>query len=817
MLDSMDASGFRWKFVLLSFLLVALVQDNLSSVLDCPPTCTCSQSEIHCNRSDGGQLFPLPSYQGSGGAGNSSGGADELFRNISSIHIENWSGLQMLKEVDTALYPDLQRLTITRSGLTSIQARVFSKNPYLRYINLSKNPQLKTLSWHIFDHLQLSELHLEDVLFTCGCDIRWLQLWQQRGEAGLDSQQLYCTSENRSMLLQDMNITNCDMPVITVSHSNLTVVEGDQVTVTCNGSGAPQPEVDWPVNGLHSSADQDKVFDSSTTLSIKITLFNVSRDDNNYLLACTATNMVGMTNASVQLTVHFPPTIMSLKEPERRHDTCIEFTVRGSPHPTLRWFHNDEEIFHNEYLRPDIDIYQDYIEGCLTFRNPTDHNNGNYTLEATNYLGAVTSTVYAHFLDNPFNESEIDYVYVTPTADTPRRVEDAYRVSMAVGLAGFACVMLIAVFLFINKFAPRSKFIMKGPVAVMNGEDSASPLHHGIISPCMLDIGPDSVVIGMTRIPIIENPQYFRNGHIYNKPATYVQHIKRRDIVLKRELGEGAFGKVFLAECYNLSPTKDKMLVAVKTLKDPTLTARKDFQREAELLTNLQHEHIVKFYGVCVDGDPLIMVFEYMKHGDLNKFLRAHGPDATILVDGLPLPTNGELGLSQMLHIASQIAGGMIYLASQHFVHRDLATRNCLVGNGFLVKIGDFGMSRDIYSTDYYRVGGHTMLPIRWMPPESIMYRKFTTESDVWSFGVILWEIFTYGKQPWFQLANNEVIDCITQGKVLECPRICSKEVHDIMLGCWQREPQQRLNIKDIQKKLLTLMKATPVYLDILG
>ncbi|KAH0620044.1 hypothetical protein JD844_014569 [Phrynosoma platyrhinos] len=183
-----------------------------------------------------------------------------------------------------------------------------------------------------------------------------------------------------------------------------------------------------------------------------------------------------------------------------------------------------------------------------------------------------------------------------------------------------------------------------------------------------------------------------------------VQHIKRRDIILKRELGEGAFGKVFLAECYNLSPTKDKMLVAVKALKDPTLAARKDFQREAELLTNLQHDHIVKFYGVCGDGDPLIMVFEYMKHGDLNKFLRAHGPDAMILVDGQPRQAKGELGLSQMLHIASQIASGMVYLASQHFVHRDLATRNCLVGANLLVKIGDFGMSRDVYSTDYYRV-----------------------------------------------------------------------------------------------------------------
>ncbi|XP_072321574.1 NT-3 growth factor receptor isoform X2 [Eucyclogobius newberryi] len=795
-----------WKVLFL----MSVFQDYLSSMLDCPPTCTCSQTEIYCNKSDNGRFFPLLAVQDSANNGTTVEIA-ELLKNISSIHIENWTGLQMLRDVDMALYTGLQRLTIMNCNLKVIQPRAFALNPHLRNINLSKNP-LSTLSWQLFQHLQLSELRLENVVFDCGCDIRWIQLWQQRGEAGLHTQQLYCKNGASEIRLHNMYINNCDLPEISVSHSSVLAMEGDNVTVSCNGSGSPLPEVDWTVAGLHSINTHLSNVYWPNIHSINLTLFNISRDDNNFQLTCIAENVVGMTNSSIQVNVQFPPVILRLAEPEQRHDTCIEFTVRGYPHPKLRWFHKQKEIVQNKYIRTEMDFFQDYLEGCLTFQNPTHVNNGNYTLEASNALGTVTKTVYGHFLAEP--ESDIE----EGGGETGRPEEDTFGVSIAVGLAGFACVLLLVLFVLINKYGRRNKF---GPVAVISGEeDSASPLHHvnhGIITPCTLDAGPDAVVIGMTRIPVVENPQYFRHGHNCNKPTTMVQHIKRRDIILKRELGEGAFGKVFLAECYNLSPTKDKMLVAVKTLKDPNLSARKDFQREAELLTNLQHDHIVTFYGVCVDGDPLIMVFEYMKHGDLNKFLRAHGPDAMILVDGQPLQSNGELSLSQMLHIASQIASGMVYLASQHFVHRDLATRNCLVGNGLLVKIGDFGMSRDIYSSDYYRVGGHTMLPIRWMPPESIMYRKFSTESDVWSFGVILWEIFTYGKQPWFQLGNNEVIECITQGRVLERPRICPKEVYDVMLGCWQREPQQRLNIKDIQKVLFAMGKASPVYLDILG
>uniref|UniRef100_A0A8C3B109 Tyrosine-protein kinase receptor n=1 Tax=Cyclopterus lumpus TaxID=8103 RepID=A0A8C3B109_CYCLU len=492
----------------------------------------------------------------------------------------------------------------------------------------------------------------------------------------------------------------------------------------------------------------------------------------------------------------FAPTVQQLLEPERDHHWCIPFSVKGNPKPKLQWYQENVALLEHEHMRTRFHMSTKSVyHGCLQLVNPTHINNGVYRLVAKNKYGRDEKEVTAQFIDPP---------YINHTG-----------VYVVVGIAGVAltgCVLMVIIL----KYGRNSKFGIK---VISNDDDSASPLHHvsnGNNTPSSSEMGPDAVIIGMTKIPVIENPQYFRNSGSMLKSDTFVQHIKRHNIVLKRELGEGAFGKVFLAECYNLTPDQEKLHVAVKTLKEANESGRADFYREAELLTNLQHEHIVTFYGVCVESDPLIMVFEYMKHGDLNKFLRSHGPDAVLMSDGQH-SILVELTQSQMLHIAQQIAAGMVYLASQHFVHRDLATRNCLVGENLLVKIGDFGMSRDVYSTDYYRVGGHTMLPIRWMPPESIMYRRFTTESDVWSLGVVLWEIFTYGKQPWYQLSNNEVIECITQGRVLQRPRSCPKEVYDLMLGCWQREPYMRLNIKEIHSMLQSLAKASPVYLDILG
>lgn len=208
-------------------------------------------------------------------------------------------------------------------------------------------------------------------------------------------------------------------------------------------------------------------------------------------------------------------------------------------------------------------------------------------------------------------------------------------------------------------------------------------------------------------------------------------------------------------------PNGERIYVAVKALKEnASAKTQADFRREIDLISDLKHDNIVCILGVVLKEEPLCMLFEYMAQGDLHEFLISHAPSENCM---------GALNQTQFLHISLQICEGMEYLArlvlfgcfgveqlischfilcySHHYVHRDLAARNCLVGDNLTVKISDFGLSRDIYSSDYYRVQSKSLLPVRWMPSESILYGKFTTESDVWSFGVVLWEIYSYGLQ----------------------------------------------------------------------
>nr|AVT56262.1 receptor tyrosine kinase [Boisea trivittata] len=285
------------------------------------------------------------------------------------------------------------------------------------------------------------------------------------------------------------------------------------------------------------------------------------------------------------------------------------------------------------------------------------------------------------------------------------------------------------------------------------------------------------------------------------KSEARVREYHPSNIRFIQELGEGAFGKVYKGEIIGC-PGEEPMPVAIKTLKEnATAKTTADFKREVELMCELRHENIVCLLGVCLSREPLCMLFEFMPRGDLHEFLITHSPHS-------PAP----LTQHELLTFAVHIAAGMEYLCSHHYVHRDLAARNCLVSENLTVKISDFGLSRDVYSSDYYRVQSKSLLPVRWMPPESILYGKFTTESDVWSYGVVLWEIYSYGLQPYYGYSNQEVIEMIRSRQLLPCPEDCPSRMYSVMMECWHEVPVRRPHFPEITARLRSFSTMRPIY-----
>lgn len=277
----------------------------------------------------------------------------------------------------------------------------------------------------------------------------------------------------------------------------------------------------------------------------------------------------------------------------------------------------------------------------------------------------------------------------------------------------------------------------------------------------------------------------------------------RNDIIYIRDLGQGAFGRVFQGKAPRLIPGEEFTLVAVKMLKDEaSQDMQSDFEREACLLAEFDHPNIVKLLGVCAIGRPMCLLFEFMGRGDLNEFLRTCSP---ALQTASQQKTDGlrrELTHRDLLGIARQIANGMVYLSERKFVHRDLATRNCLINEDMVVKIADFGLSHKIYLQDYYKGDENDAIPIRWMPLESILYNKYTVESDIWAFGVCLWEIFSFAIQPYFGMTHEEVVKYVKDGNMLVCPENTPLVLYTLMTQCWNPKPLERPAFMYIQQTL---------------
>jgi hypothetical protein len=279
-------------------------------------------------------------------------------------------------------------------------------------------------------------------------------------------------------------------------------------------------------------------------------------------------------------------------------------------------------------------------------------------------------------------------------------------------------------------------------------------------------------------------------------------------------IGVGQFGEVVLADTVNLSRSdlgltpadNDRSIqikVAIKKLQDDAENpVKENFEKEIQFMSTLKDENIVMLLAIHRGPEPFI-VMEYMENGDLHQFLDEY---SEVVTHNALVP--GQIHVTLLVYMAMQVARGMRYLASQNYVHRDLATRNCLVGKDFTVKIADFGMSRKLYAESYYKVKGRALLPIRWMASESF-YGKFSEKTDVWSFGVVMWEIFTLCQsQPYGDLEDQEVIQDATreEGRImLQRPEACPTSVYDVMLRCWVKSAQQRASFKEVADSLTSI------------
>nr|XP_057946968.1 tyrosine-protein kinase receptor [Doryrhamphus excisus] len=291
------------------------------------------------------------------------------------------------------------------------------------------------------------------------------------------------------------------------------------------------------------------------------------------------------------------------------------------------------------------------------------------------------------------------------------------------------------------------------------------------------------------------NPNYCFVGKATG--LSELKEVPRKNITLLRALGHGAFGEVYEGQVLGMSAENGPMQVAIKTL--PEICSEQDemdFLMEALIMSKFNHENIVRCIGVSLNILPRFILLELMTGGDMKTFLRKNRPQRG---------QAPSLSMHELLHMARDIACGCRYLEENHFIHRDIAARNCLLtcpGPERVAKIGDFGMARDIYRASYYRKGGRAMLPVKWMPPEAFMEGIFTCKTDTWSFGVLLWEILSLGYMPYPCKTNQEVLEFVTSGGRMDPPEGCPGPVYRIMTQCWQHCPEHRPNFSTILERI---------------
>ncbi|XP_030214495.1 fibroblast growth factor receptor 1-A isoform X1 [Gadus morhua] len=581
------------------------------------------------------------------------------------------------------------------------------------------------------------------------------------------------------------------------------------VKFRCQASGNPTPSLKWFKNGREFRRDQRiggfKVRDHMWTIIMESV---VPSDKGNY--TCVVENQHGSLNHTYQLDVverspHRP--ILQAGLPANRtvvvgSDVEFECKVFSDPQPHIQWLKHIE--VNGSRLGPDKLPYVRVLKHSgvnssdtqvLTLYNVTEEESGEYICKVSNYIGEANQSAW------------LTVTRWHPTAVPHYPPANHTYLEVVIYCVGFfiIAVMVATVVLFkMRTTSKKSDF--SGQLAVHKlaksiplrrqvtvSVDSSSSIHSGVmlVRPSRLSSSGSPMLSGVSEYELPQDPRW---------------ELSRERLVMGKRLGEGCFGQVVMGEALGLDKEKPNRVtkVAVKMLKsDATEKDLSDLISEMEMMKIIgKHKNIINLLGACTQDGPLYVIVEFASKGNLREYLRARRPPGMEYCynpDQVPVE---NMSIKDLVSCAYQVARGMEYLSSKKCIHRDLAARNVLVTDDNVMKIADFGLARDIHHIDYYKKTTNGRLPVKWMAPEALFDRIYTHQSDVWSFGVLLWEIFTLGGSPYPGVPVEELFKLLKDGHRMDKPSTCTHQLDMMMRDCWNAVPSHRPTFKQLVEDL---------------
>ncbi|XP_043918233.1 fibroblast growth factor receptor 3 isoform X3 [Protopterus annectens] len=601
----------------------------------------------------------------------------------------------------------------------------------------------------------------------------------------------------------------------------LALPAANTVRFRCPAAGNPLPAIHWLKNGKEFKGEHRiggiKLRHQQWSLVMESV---VPSDRGNY--TCVVENKYGSISYTYQLDVlerspHRPILQAGLPANQTvRLGSDVEFhcKVYSDAQPHIQWLKH-EEVNGSKYGAdgtPYVTVLKSWVsketeaDVMLSLYNVTEHDEGEYLCRGINFVGRAEIPFWLGILrSKPAEEPMKEDISASVYAD------------ILIYVTGCILIILTVVIVILCRMRMSNKKALPVPPVQ---KLSKFPLKRQVSLESNSSMNSNTPLVRITRLSSSDGP-VLANVLELELPADPKWEFPRSRLTLGKPLGEGCFGQVVMAEAIGVDKDKPNKActVAVKMLKDDaTDKDLSDLVSEMEMMKMIgKHKNIINLLGACTQDGPLYVLVEFASKGNLREYLRARRPPGMdYSFDTSKIPAE-HLTFKDLVSCAYQVARGMEYLASQKCIHRDLAARNVLVTEDNVMKIADFGLARDVHNIDYYKKTTNGRLPVKWMAPEALFDRVYTHQSDVWSYGVLLWEIFTLGGSPYPGIPVEELFKLLKEGHRMDKPANCTHDLYMIMRECWHAVPSQRPTFKQLVEDLdrVLTLTSTDEYLDL--